>query len=76
MQEETVQKTCQDLGCASYLMMHGYKVVGKKGRSVIFEISVKELKEFEQRSFEYLSSPFHQFDSCLMSLKKMGDSYQ
>jgi len=71
--EPSVQKSVNDLGIAAYLMMHGYKVVGRRNRTVYFEIKESETKEFEALSFEYLSSPYHQFDSCLMSLKKVGE---
>lgn len=69
-------KEVQDLGVGAYLLMHAYKVVGKKGRSVIFEINVNEEKDFDEKKMDYLSSEFHRFDSCLMSLKKMGDDFQ
>lgn len=72
--------TVSDLGTASYLMLHEYKknklnieVIGKKNRLVYFKVDPDKIKEFEQISFEYLRSPFHQYDSCLMSLKKIGE---
>jgi hypothetical protein len=71
--EPYVQKAVQDLGIAAYLMMHGYKVVGRRNRTVFFEIKQEEASEFDSLSFEYLSSPYHTFDSCLMSLKKVGE---
>lgn len=71
--EPVVQKSVNDLGIAAYLMMHGYKVTGRKNRTVFFEIQNKETQEFDDLTFEYLSSPYHQFDSCLMSLKKVGE---
>lgn len=76
--EPSVQRSVNDLGIAAYLMMHGYKVVGRKNRTVFFEVKEAEIQEFDALSFEYLSSPYHQFDSCLMSLKKIceHDPYQ
>ncbi len=71
--EPVVQKSVNDLGIAAYLMMHGYKVVGRRNRTVFFEIKESESQEFEGMTFEYLSSPYHDFDSCLMSLKKVGE---
>jgi hypothetical protein len=71
--EPLVQKSVNDLGIAAYLMMHGYKVIGRRNRTVFFEIKEEEVSEFDALGFEYLSSPYHQFDSCLMSLKKVGE---
>ena len=70
-QEGFVYKKVMDLGAGAYLMMHGYKVVGKNGKEVVFEIPAKEEMKFDEQGMEYLSSPYHHFDSCLMSLKKM-----
>lgn len=61
--DSIIQKSVNDLGIAAYLMMHGYKVVGRRNRTVFFEIGESETKEFDILGFEYLSSPFHQFDS-------------
>ena len=69
----TIQKKVSDLGAAAYMMMHGYKVVGRQGKAIIFEVEQNESREFEEKQLEYLSSEFHRFDSCLMSLKKIGD---
>jgi hypothetical protein len=69
--DPSVSRSVNDLGIAAYLMMHGYKVVGRKNRTVFFEVKETEVQEFDALSFEYLSSPYHQFDSCLMSLKKI-----
>jgi hypothetical protein len=68
-----MKKSVSDLGAGAYLLMHGYKVVGKKHKDFIFEISESEEVEFEQRKLEYLSSEFHRFDSYIMSLKKIGE---
>lgn len=68
-----MKKTVSDLGAGAYLLMHGYKVIGRRGRDFIFEIGESEEVEFEQRKLEYLSSEFHRFDSYIMSLKKIGE---
>jgi hypothetical protein len=68
-----MKKPVSDLGAGAYLLMHGYKVIGRKGKEFIFEISDSEETEFEQRKLEYLSSEFHRFDSYIMSLKKIGE---
>ena len=68
-----MKKTVNDLGVAAYLMMHGHKVVGRKSKNVFFEVADKDIEEFEKLSFEYLSSTYHQFDACIMSLKKIGE---
>lgn len=68
-----MQKTVSDLGAGAYLLMHGHKVVGRRGKDFIFEVGEQEEIEFEQRKLEYLSSEFHRFDSYIMSLKKIGE---
>lgn len=63
-----------DLGVAAYILMHKYKVLGKRGKSIYFEVENEESnKKFQDLALEYLSSDFHRFDSCLMSLKKIGE---
>mgnify|MGYP006268700373 CR=1 FL=1 len=63
-----------DLGVAAYILMHKYKVLGKKGKYIYFEVENKETNEkFDELAFEYLTSDFHRFDSCLMSLKKISE---
>jgi len=68
-----MKKTVSDLGAGAYLLMHGYRVVGRRGKEFIFEIGDSEEAEFEQKNLEYLSSEFHRFDSYIMSLKKIGE---
>ena len=68
-----IHKLVNDLGAAAYIMMHKYKVIGKRGKSICFEIDNKETEDFDRLYREYLSSEYHRFDSCLMSLKKMGE---
>ena len=67
------QRYVTDLGAAAYILMHKYKVLGKKGKAVYFEIESDGSDKFDELSLEYLSSEFHRFDSCLMSLKKINE---
>ena len=73
MESSTILKGVSDLGAGAYLLMHGYKVIGRRGKAIVFEISKEEGSEFDQRTMDYLSTEFHRFDSCLMSLKKIGE---
>lgn len=59
-----------DLGAAAYILMHKYKIVGKKGKAIYFEV---DNSTFDDIALEYISSDYHRFDSCLMSLKKIGE---
>ena len=71
---QVIHKHVTDLGAAAYIMMHKFKVVGKKGKAIYFEVAnEKESKDFDNLSLEYLTSEFHRFDSCLMSLKKITE---
>jgi hypothetical protein len=65
-----------DLGAAAYILMHKYKVMGKKGKAIYFEVDnqIEESEDkFDEIALDYISSDFHRFDSCLMSLKKIGE---
>ena len=62
-----------DLGAAAFILMHKYKVLGKKGKAIYFETEGEDKDRFDEMALEYLSSDFHRFDSCLMSLKKIGE---
>lgn len=68
-----LQREVADLGAGAYLLMHGFRVVGRRGKSIIFEIEADAADEFNQKTLDYLSSDFHRFDSCLMSLKKINE---
>jgi len=68
-----ISKKVSDLGAGAYLLMHGYKVIGRQGKAILFEVNSSEVDDFEQKTLAYLSSEFHRFDSCLMSLKKIGE---
>jgi hypothetical protein len=62
---------CTDLGAAAYLLMHKYKMVGKNGKFIYFEED--DMEAFEKIVLDYLSSDFHKYDSCIMSLKKVNE---
>lgn len=70
-----VCKAVSDLGIGAYLLMHGYDVAGKKGKTIYFSLKNEEdeVRKFDKLTVEYLSSPYHRFDSCLMALKKVPD---
>lgn len=71
--ENRIKKCVNDLGAAAFIMMHKYKVIGRQGKSIYFEVDESEQSEFDDLQLEYLQSEFHRFDSCLMSLKKIGE---
>lgn len=67
-------KFVTDLGAAAFLLMHKFKLIGKKGRAFYFDINSKdEEKQFDELNLQYATSEFHDFDSKLMSLKKIGE---
>ena len=70
-----IHKFVNDLGIAAYQLMHGYAVIGKKGRSIYFECESKEEAEtLSDLEYEYQPpNDFYIFDSCLMYLKKIND---
>jgi hypothetical protein len=70
--EETTRKEIEDLGAGAYLLMLGYKVIGKKDKSTfVFQVPLEDERNFEDDQMAYLNSDFHRFDACLMSLKKI-----
>jgi hypothetical protein len=73
---ERIHKYVNDLGVAAWLLMHGYTVIGKRGRSIFFELSGdEESKEFDRLVLEYQPpNEFYTFDSCLMFLKKINET--
>lgn len=67
-------KYVTDLGAAAFLLMHKFKLKGKKGRSFYFDIHTEEeAQQFDETNLQYTISEFHDFDSKLMSLKKIHD---
>lgn len=73
MESKQVHKFVSDLGSSAYLLMKGYKPQGRDGKDIVFIVDESKWRTFEELKIEYLSSEFHRFDSCLMSLKKMGE---
>jgi hypothetical protein len=69
------QKSVSDLGAAAYILMHDYKVIGRRGKDIFFQVDDDERTpgKFDELTLDYLSSEFHRFDSCIMSLKKIGE---
>ena len=79
-EEKSNLKVIQDLGVAAYLLMHEYrsnslgvKVKGREGKNVYFYCPEDKRNRFDELVFQYLPSQFHSYDSCLMSLKKIGE---
>jgi len=67
-------KFVTDLGAAAFILMHKFKLIGKKGRAFYFDMSSKdEENQFDDLNLQYASSEFHDFDSKLMSLKKINE---
>lgn len=62
-----------DLGAAAYILMHKYRLLGRKGKNIFFEVEIDNNDKFDELSLDYISSEFHRFDSCLMSLKKINE---
>lgn len=69
----TARKSVSDLGVAAYVKMHGFKCIGRKSRNFYFELNEDQVNEFDQLTFDYANSPMHDFDSCIMSLKKLPE---
>lgn len=67
LDENTVQ--INDLGMAAYLSMNGFKIIGRRGTDVFFEIIDSE-EEFLNHKIEYKDSPYRAFDNELRYLKK------
>lgn len=68
-----LRKSSDDLGEAAYVRMKGFKCVGRKGRTFYFDVTLEELESFEALNLEYINSPYHDFDACIMSLKKVSE---
>lgn len=65
-----------DLGAAAYILMHKFKPIGKYDKAIYFDTDESSMKLFDKVALEYLTSDFHAFDSCLMSLKKIGEYHE
>lgn len=68
-----MNKEIRDIGIAAYLVMHEFKLYDKREKNFIFSIDLTDQKKFEDLKISYLSSEFHHFDSCIMSLKKLEE---
>lgn len=67
-------KFVTDLGAAAFILMHKFRIIGRKGKAFYFEVSSEEESRlFDRLSAEYVTSEFHRFDSSLMSVKKLGE---
>lgn len=62
-----------DLGMAAFVKMNGYKCIGRKNRNFYFEVRPGDINVFEELKIEYSNSCYHDFDSCLMALKKFPE---
>lgn len=66
-----------DLGVAAYLLMHKFKLTSKIGKNYYFDVtSQEEENQFNELNLQYTNSEFHDFDSKLMSLKKIGSFFK
>lgn len=70
---KVIRKAVDDLGEAAFARMKGYRSCGRKGRTYYFEISEDLNEKFDDINLEYINSPYHDFDSCIMALKKVKD---
>lgn len=68
-----VSRTAGDLAMGAYCKMHGFKCIGRRGRNFYFEMNEEDVKQFEQLKLDYINSPYHDFDSEIMALKKIGE---
>lgn len=66
-----------DLGVAAYLLMHKFKLISKINKSFYFDVvSNEEENQFNELNLQYTNSDFHDFDSKIMSLKKIGSFFK
>ena len=57
--------------------MHKFKLTSKIGKSYYFDVSSNdEENQFNELNLQYTNSEFHDFDSKLMSLKKIGSFFK
>jgi hypothetical protein len=72
-ESKKIWKMVSDLGASAFIRLHGFKTIGRKGKNFYFEIEENQENEFNQLAIDYTNSPMHDFDSCLMSLKKLPE---
>jgi len=70
----SVQMGVTDLGVAAFMAMKGCSLAGRRDKAVIFNVPQEHVRKFKRLKLDYLSSEFHRFDHCLMSLKKVDES--
>jgi len=68
-----IRRSVSDLGMAAYIKMHGFRCLGRKSRNWFFEVDESTGNQFDQLTVDYVNSQMHEFDSAIMSLKKMGE---
>jgi hypothetical protein len=71
----SLRKSVSDLGSAAYLRMNGFKCAGRKGKNFFFEVEDEDADKFDALNFEYVNSLYHDFDSAIMCLKKIGEYF-
>ncbi len=74
--KKVMRRSVSDLGMAAYIKIHGFRCLGKKNRHWFFEVDESQANQFDQLTVDYINSPMHEFDSAIMSLKKMGEYLQ
>lgn len=73
LETKMARKNVSDLGAAAFVKMHGFRCVGRKQRSFYFEVAEEDLEKFDSLNLEYINSHYHDFDSAIMSLKKISE---
>ncbi len=73
LESDMARKTVSDLGAAAFVKMHGFRCVGRKTRNFYFEVAEEDLEKFDSLNLEYINSTYHDFDSAIMSLKKISE---
>lgn len=68
-----IRKVVSELGEAAFIKMKGFKCVGRKGRNFYFDVFKEDEGKFDDLNLEYINSPYHDFDACIMSLKKVAE---
>ncbi len=68
-----IRKIVEDIGTSAFLKLHGFAVIGRKGKAIYFEINKEDEEDFNRKSFEYVNSAFYSFDSCVLAIKKIKE---
>lgn len=67
------RRSVGDLGMAAYVKIHGFRCLGRRGRNYYFAVDEAQSQEFNKLTVDYVNSAMHEFDSAIMSLKKIGE---